>query len=309
MSVFRKRYRFLYIPDDHGTSRDISVPRVLLLLCGAAGAALVVLSVFYVLGLFQGTSWIPGGSRLQRENAKLVEEIDHLGDKVAVLRDHLDQSFRLQEAVSVAMGLDPMDPNVREAGVGGRGDLAAARDVELPLNARPAMALDGDLNALLRRARIQHEGYHALLDTLSRRVETLSSLPSIRPVDTGWLSSSYGYREDPFTGRKRFHRGLDYSTPTGTPVRATADGVVTALKRDRGLGMMVRIDHGNGLRTTYAHLSEWHVKTGQRVVRGQVVALSGNSGRSTAPHLHYEVSVNGRHTNPMPYILDSYASR
>ncbi len=304
----RKTYRFLYLPEDHSATRELRVPRVLLFGAGGAVVALVLMAAFYVLGLFQGTSWVPGGSRLQRENSRLTAEIAHLGDKVDVLRENLVESYRLQEFVSVAMGIDPLDPNVREAGVGGRG-LETVTGRELPDGVRPAVAMDGDLDALLRQARIQHAGYRALIDTLSFRDDTLGRLPSIRPVDTGWLSSTYGYRDDPFTGRKRFHRGLDYSVPKGTPVRATADGVVRAMKRDRGLGMMVRIDHGNRITTTYAHMSEWHVTQGQRVTRGQVIGLSGNTGRSTAPHLHYEVAVDGRHTNPMPYILDSYARR
>jgi len=307
--VPRKTYRFLYLPEDHAASRELKIPRMLVVLAGGAALALVVLSFFYVMGLFQGTSWIPGGSRLQKENASLAAQIAHLGDKVDVLRGNLAESYRLQEIVSVAMGLDPLDPNVREAGVGGRGELLMGRERELPGGVLSSVTLDGDLNALLRQARIQHEGYRALIDTLSLRTETLVHLPSIRPVDVGWVSSSYGYRDDPFTGRKRFHRGLDYSVPAGTPVRATADGTVIAVKRDRGLGMMVRLDHGNRMTTTYAHMSEWRVRQGQKVTRGQTLGLSGNTGRSTAPHLHYEVALNGRHTNPMPYILDSYVNR
>jgi len=304
--VLKKSYSFLYVPEDHGNTRELSVPRALLFGAGLGTLALIVMSVFYVLGLFQGTSWVPGGSRVQRENARLAQEIDHLGTKVAHLRDNLRESYRLQEIVSVAMGLDPMDPNVREAGIGGR-ELKSTVSRELPPGAQGAVALDMDLDTILRQARIQHEGYRALLDTLSQRENILASVPSIRPVDIGWLSSGYGHRHDPFTSSQSFHRGMDYSVPTGTPIRATADGTVSKLKRERGFGMMLRLDHGNRVSTTYAHMSEWHVKAGQKVTRGQVIGLSGNTGRSTAPHLHYEVHVDNRHVNPMPYILDSYA--
>ncbi len=304
----RKTFRFLYLPDDHEQSRELNVPTWLLGLVGTAALGTVLLAVFYVVGLSEGTSWKPGGSRLQQENAELARQVEHLGSKVAMLRENLAESYRLQELVSVAMGLDPMDPDVREAGVGGRG-LVGRASQETPGDGRFAVALDRDIDTILRQARIQHEGYQALLDTLVRREQTLDHLPSIRPVDTGWLSSGYGYRHDPFTNVKRFHHGVDYSVPTGTQVRATADGVVTALKRDRGYGLMVRVDHGNGLSTVYAHLSEWRVKTGQKVRRGQTIALSGNTGRSTAPHLHYEVHVQSRHVNPLPYVLDNYALR
>jgi len=305
----RKTYRFLYLPDDHGATRELNVPRWLVGVAGAASLAVLLLASFYVFGLTQGTSWKPGGSRLQQENAALARQVEHLGTKVAMLRDNLRESYRLQELVSVAMGLDPLDPNVREAGVGGRGSLLDTAVRETPGQTRFAVALDRDIDTILRQARIQHQGYQALLDTLARREESLDHVPSIRPVDIGWLSSGYGYRRDPFTSVKRFHHGLDYSVPKGTPVRATADGVVAALKRDRGYGLMVRLDHGNGLSTIYAHLSEWRVKTGQKVRRGQTIALSGNSGRSTAPHLHYEVHIQGRHVSPLPYVLDNYALR
>jgi murein DD-endopeptidase MepM/ murein hydrolase activator NlpD len=149
----------------------------------------------------------------------------------------------------------------------------------------------------------------ALLDSLAARRETRDSMPSIRPCDIGWLSSRYGKRRDPFTGRQAFHRGIDFSLPVGTPVRVTAAGTVIVVEKQRGLGRVVKVDHGNGLVTVYAHLQEAAVSVGQDVARGDVIARSGNSGRSTAPHLHYEVRVAGRSVNPLTYILDTYASR
>jgi len=306
--VLSKKYTFLYVPEDHAATRELNVPRFLVVLGGAASLALLALAAFYVLGLFQGSSWLPGGSMLQRENTRLNTELAQLGEKVETLRDHLSRSYSYQEMVSVAIGMDPVDPDVREAGVGGR-SLAHDSAAELVTEARPSVTLEHDLNKLLRQARIQHKGYQALLDTLSSRQTTIDHIPSIRPVDTGWLSSAYGYRKDPFTGKSRFHRGLDYSVPTGTPVRAVADGVVLTLKHERGLGKMLRIEHGDRITTTYAHLSDWTVQIGQRVSRGEVIGRSGNTGRSTAPHLHYEVTVGGRHVNPLPYVLDNYVIR
>ncbi len=306
--MLRKKYTFLYVPEDHAATREVNVPRFVAVLGGVGTLILLSLAVFYVLGLFQGSSWLPGGSKLQRENDRLSGELAQLGEKVDVLREHLGRSYRFQEMVSVAIGLDAMDPNVREAGVGGRSSSWSANE-ELPGLPRPAVTLEHDLNKLLRQARIQHQGYQALIDTLSSRQTTIDHMPSIRPVDIGWLSSGYGYRKDPFTGKSKFHRGLDFSVPMGTPIRAVAAGVILQLKHERGMGRMIRIDHGSHLTTTYAHLSSWSVKIGQRVARGEVVGHSGSSGRSTAPHLHYEVTVGGRHVNPLPYILDNYATR
>jgi len=149
----------------------------------------------------------------------------------------------------------------------------------------------------------------AMLDTLTDRETVRGRIPSIRPLDTGWISSRFGFRNDPFTTKQTFHRGLDFSTPVGTPVRVTGDGVVQAVQQQRGFGKVIKVDHGDGIVTVYAHLDEALVKKGAKVARGDVIARSGNSGRSSAPHLHYEIRVSSRPVNPLSYILDSYASR
>lgn len=129
----------------------------------------------------------------------------------------------------------------------------------------------------------------------------LDHTPSIWPV-RGRLTSRFGTRPDPFTGRNTIHYGMDLAVPIGTPVRAAADGLVVEAGRQNGYGLSVRIDHGYGYQTLYGHNSQILVKVGQRVTKGQVIARSGNTGRSTAPHLHYEVRVNGKAVNPSAYI-------
>ena len=118
--MLRKKYTFLYVPEDHAPMRRLSVPRFVAVLVGTATLTLLTLAAFYVFGLFQGSSWLPGGSKLQRENSRLSKELVQVGEKIEMLRDHLNRSYRFQEMVSVAIGIDPMDPDVREAGVGGR---------------------------------------------------------------------------------------------------------------------------------------------------------------------------------------------
>lgn len=128
--------------------------------------------------------------------------------------------------------------------------------------------------------------------------------PSLWPVN-GRLMSYFGRRDDPFSGEGAIHMGVDISVPTGTPVRATADGVVSFAGYHSGYGRIVVIDHGAGCTTHYAHLSRTEVITGQRIHRGDVIALSGASGRATGPHLHYEVRINGVAVNPYPYLKRS----
>jgi murein DD-endopeptidase MepM/ murein hydrolase activator NlpD len=129
-------------------------------------------------------------------------------------------------------------------------------------------------------------------------------VPSLWPVN-GQLRSNFGDREDPFSGQGQFHTGVDIVVPTGTPVHATADGVVYFAEFNAGYGRVVVIDHGNGMRTWYAHLSHFEVIPGQEIRRGQVLGLSGDTGRVTAPHLHYEVRLGGSPVNPYTYLARS----
>ncbi|MGD8628842.1 MAG: M23 family metallopeptidase, partial [bacterium] len=144
-----------------------------------------------------------------------------------------------------------------------------------------------------------------ILSRLKERSEELQYVPSIRPVDVGFISSYFGKRKDPFTGRYTRHEGIDFSARRGSSIYATADGIVASAKYERGYGYTIKIDHGNGIMTKYAHNQKMLVKKGARVERGQVIAELGSSGRSTAPHVHYEVQVNGVPQNPLNYMLPS----
>lgn len=137
---------------------------------------------------------------------------------------------------------------------------------------------------------------------VTRRSEIAAATPTIWPAH-GWLSGTFGRRADPFTGEPEFHSGLDISAERGSPVYATADGVVVSAERHAGYGNLLTIDHGLGLRTRYGHLQDFAVKPGEKVTRGQVVAMVGSTGRSTAPHLHYEILANGQAINPFQLLL------
>jgi murein DD-endopeptidase MepM/ murein hydrolase activator NlpD len=140
-----------------------------------------------------------------------------------------------------------------------------------------------------------------------KRVDQVNSagaiaIPSVRPVAIGNFTSGFGLRSDPFRGTAAMHAGLDIAAPTGTPVYATADGVIDFSGWQRGYGNLIKINHGKGIETRYGHLSRRLVKDHSRVVRGQLIGLMGSTGRSTGSHLHYEVRFDGRATNPLPFI-------
>jgi len=145
--------------------------------------------------------------------------------------------------------------------------------------------------------------FENLIKMLEQKRNLLASIPSIRPAD-GWVTSKFGYRISPFTGQKEFHAGLDIANKIGTKIIATANGRVSYAARKMYIGNMVVIDHGHGRVTKYGHMKKILVKPGQKVKRGEVIGLVGNSGRSTGPHVHYEVRINGTPVNPLRYILN-----
>ena len=304
---FKKNYTFLYMPEDHGVSRQFRLSRWGLLVPSGLVLVLLGVAVFYGLGLRSGNSWLPGGSSFQRENLVLKGTIRNLEGQVGVLREEIDGVLEVQNMMAAAINLPPLDEETFSAGVGGRGHSGFAVE-EVP-GLDMSREVGHGLDQMLRQARIQRQGYLAMLDTLETRAAVRGKIPSIRPTDTGWMSSRFGFRQDPFTEKQTFHRGLDFSVPVGTPVRVSGDGVILAVQQQRGFGKVVKVDHGGGVVTVYAHLSEQLVKKGDRVSRGDVIARSGNTGRSSAPHLHYEIRINDRPVNPLSYILDSYAAR
>lgn len=160
------------------------------------------------------------------------------------------------------------------------------------------------------------EAITKLVEAVSHRDEYMSSveadvlqhsvlkdmLPNSKPIDAAYKSSSYGWRIDPFRGTRAFHEGLDFTANAGTPIRAAADGIVASSGQTPAYGNLVKLNHGAGLETRYAHASKLLVKPGERVVKGQVIALVGSTGRSTGPHLHYEIRLNGHALDPRKYL-------
>jgi len=164
-------------------------------------------------------------------------------------------------------------------------------------------SMNRSLERLKTDVSIQERSFQELVEYLEDQKSLLASTPSIWPVK-GWLTSTFGYRSSPFTGRRELHKGLDIATRSGTPIIAPADGLVVFAGREGGFGNMIIIDHGYGITTRYGHCSTLDAKLGQKVKRGDVVAHVGSTGRSTGPHVHYEVAVNGVSVNPSRYILN-----
>lgn len=179
-------------------------------------------------------------------------------------------------------------------------------DQDLPLDAKHnnlIREMHQQVGQTTLAAKEQILDFDQLILELEKKKNLLASTPSIRPVD-GWITSKFGYRKSPFTGERSFHSGLDIANKNGTEVIATANGKVSYAARKSYFGNLIIIDHGYGKVSKYGHLKKILVKRGQRVKRGEVIALLGNTGQSTGPHVHYEVRINGVPVNPLKYILN-----
>jgi murein DD-endopeptidase MepM/ murein hydrolase activator NlpD len=234
--------------------------------------------------------------RLREENQSLIAKTQTYEQNAGKLRARLETLQGMVTKLGVMAGLESSLPEPTVGGVGGVTELErTSPSVDI---ARSLSEMDRSVGSLTEKSEQLTSFYE------DQRV-LLASTPSVWPV-RGYLSASFGNRTDPFTGQFDFHPGIDISTPTGTPIQAPADGVVVSTGQKGGYGNALVIDHGYGIVTRYAHLAAFNVRPGQRVSRGDVIAFVGNTGRSTAPHLHYEVWVKDQAKNPVHYILDEY---
>jgi murein DD-endopeptidase MepM/ murein hydrolase activator NlpD len=237
--------------------------------------------------------------QLRSENVLLRTRTQEYEQNAGRLQERLQTLQKMVTKLGMMAGLEQSLPDSSIGGVGGvTGPEAVAPSAELGLSLR---SMESAVSSLSERS-VQLEEFY------KDQTVMLASTPSVWPV-RGYLSAGFGNRIDPFTGLRDFHSGIDISTPSGTRVQAPADGVVISCKPKSGAyGNAIVIDHGYGVVTRYGHLDAFNVKPGQRVKRGDVIAFVGNTGRSTAPHLHYEVWVRDQAQNPIHFILDEYRS-
>jgi murein DD-endopeptidase MepM/ murein hydrolase activator NlpD len=297
-----KKLTFLYVPDN-ASVRQFMVPRFVFHALG--GAALLGLGLIAFFGSRYLSAAAEGRQLLamRGENVQLRDHLGELQEQIAGLQTEMRASVELQQKLRMVASLQELDPEVLQAGTGGPAPLVASTDALSSETRLDLHEAGRDLSQLLRQAKMQKESYNEILTALEAKREVWDRTPSVRPVIYCTVTSHYGRRMDPFTGQTAMHRGVDFAARPGTPIRATADGVITETTRAGGYGLMIEVDHGNGLVTRYAHCSAALVTPGMRVQRGQVIARVGSSGRSSGSHCHYEVLMNGMQIDPMGYVL------
>ena len=298
-------YTLMIVPSAHSRVHRLVVrERTLRLAVAGAGAAALVV-VLLLVGFVRGRMQTAELTRLRAETAAQREKTAQLARDLVEMGNGMERLRTFEARLRTAFDLEPGVP-VREKVPGIGGGETSLADMLSGLEARQAdlaSQVDRDLEHLSGRLVTQEQGLSELVSFLEDRRSLLAATPSLLPT-RGWVTSGYQKRSDPFTRHQVWHRGLDISTAAGTPVVAPADGVVTAAGREADFGNVLALDHGYGFATRYAHNSRVLVRPGQRVRRGEVVALVGNSGKSTGPHLHYEVLRNGVPVNPQDYIIN-----
>ncbi len=244
--------------------------------------------------------------QLQQQNQALSSELERLQSQVGVLEEELGYLAERDSEVRVLAGLDKIDDDIRQVGVGGPGSPTLEDHPLFELNedlGKAAFAAAYDLNALERRTHLLRASLAEAADSLEAHRDLLQATPSILPTQGRVTSGFSSAREHPIHHEARPHYGVDISAPRGTPIMAAAQGTVVFSGRRAGYGLVVELDHGHGYRTLYGHASQLLVSVGDSVQRGDVIAQVGSSGTATSPHLHYEVHVGNRPVNPSDYVI------
>jgi len=328
-----KSYTILLVPDRDAKVKKIRLEHRMLVRVAVCAALVVVALIGMLAHYFSVVGKVAENELIRAENLELQNRWREAEQKFAHINDELDRVKRLNANLRHITSLNDPDRKLSmpqpepgqkppefvggesgvasepaQAGVamggpiaGGEGRMIADGD------AKPPPAEDPDLlkslDSLDKKVKAQEQEARALKSYFEDQQALLASAPSIWPV-RGWVTSDFSVRLDPYTGERMMHEGIDVAAGVGTPVRAPADGTVVFAGLEGGYGHVLVLDHGYGLKTRYGHLSRIDVKVGEKVKRGEYIAAVGNTGRSTGPHLHYEVRVNGMADNPRKFILE-----
>ena len=267
-------------------------------------AGLVVSVAFY----FAFTKFFdsPKERILKRENEQMKLQIEILGKKLDQMSPVLDNLCLRDEYIyRTIFEAEPISSSIREAGFGG---VNRYSDLEGFDNSELVIRTEKKLDKLMKRIYVQSKSYDEVIKLADNNKEMWKCIPCMQPVKNKGLertSSGFGWRIHPWYKIKIFHYGFDFAAPIGTEIYATGDGTVLVTENSlRGYGKKIEIDHGFGIKTLYGHMSEFKVKPGQKVTRGTVIGLVGNTGLSTGPHVHYEVIKNNEKVNPVNYFQD-----
>lgn len=268
------------------------------------GASLIIgIGIYFITDAYIDS---PKEKQLKKDNADLLARyqiLDKKAEQLAIVLE--DIQHRDDNIYRVIFEAEPIASEIRKAGFGG---VNRYKELENLTNAELIVNTSKKLDKLSKQLYIQSKSFDEVFEMAKKKEEMLAAIPAIQPVsnkDLTRMASGYGYRTDPVYKTRKFHAGMDFTAPRGTPIYATGDGkVIQADAKSRGYGNHVRIDHGYGYVTLYAHMNKFNCKVGQKVKRGDVIGYVGNTGKSVGPHCHYEVRKNGNPINPVNFYFN-----
>lgn len=303
MQPFR---RYIFNPETLNYEKK-ELPRWFYILCRVSGIVLFgVLFIFY-LWMYTGEFGLdlPKTARLKRQNAEWQARYQVLNHQLDIYSETLEGIENMDDDVYRSVfGMNPIPPEVRNAGFGGVDRYAYLDDLGADADLKGTVMR---MDIMMKQAAVQSKALDEVSVVSKQAGDMISHIPAVPPISTKIgnfrLSSSFGWRSDPISGRRTMHTGMDFAADKGVKVYATGDGVVESVEYQfSGYGNQVIINHGFGYKTRYAHLSATDVVEGMTVSRGDLVGRVGRSGKSTGPHLHYEVLYKGAHVNPYNYM-------
>lgn len=304
--VGRDTITVIVLPDGAGRPRTINLRRRWFRIVGLAGLICLASLIVLALSFRNLRRHVVELTYLQAETSSQRLQLASMNEELEGLRDQLHRLQKLDRKLRLLASLEPpSEPSTPLLGLGGPNPRAPSAG-EVFISDRQSTLIGtmrSELAKLKDAAGRQEASFHELVSAFHDLKSLFAYTPSVWPV-RGWVTSGFGRRLSPFTGKRAFHTGIDIATRKGALVLAPADGVVTRVVKEYDFGKLVKVDHGYGFATLYGHNSKVLVRAGQRVRRGEPIARVGNTGRSTGPHLHYEVHLNGAPVNPKKYIVE-----
>ncbi|MDH4224492.1 MAG: M23 family metallopeptidase [Deltaproteobacteria bacterium] len=304
-NLFKDWFTIVLIPQKASRVIRLKIPQPVFL--GGVGLFVLVFlgGVYAIVNNLYLSGQMGDFQKVQRDNLQNQISLRKVSNQMEALSEQFDRMRELDYKLRILTDLNVERPSPSAYGIGGSLEPSEVSTLErMDLSKMDLLTLlEKDLSRMKEMANYQEESFNNLKDFLSDRKDLLERTPHRWPVK-GFLSSTFGYRLDPITGLQKKHEGLDIVAKRGTVITAPADGIVTYTGEDPTLGHMVVIDHGYGVITRYGHNESLLVREGKRVKRGTPIATLGSSGKSTGPHLHYEIRIKDIAVNPINYMME-----
>ncbi len=294
----------MYLPDGVRNVKQVKIPKFLVHLLLFSSLVILALLTWAFIDYHTLKTELPERHYLLKENQQQKLQLAALSQKIDEINGEMLELKEFDHKLKVMINLETSENDTQFLGVGGSDPTLLDPEYTVEKAHQKLIRLmHQSLDNLNTEVAIQMQEKKELYKFLENQKSMWACTPSIWPVK-GWVTSKFEYRISPFTGKREFHSGLDISAKKGSPIAAPADGVVASVGQSVTSGNLLTINHGYGIKTKYAHLNKALVKQGQYIKRGDVIALVGNSGRSTGSHLHYEVHLKGVPVDPSRYILN-----